>query len=352
MRPTGPPRLARWLLERFGTSSRLNSLMGDLAEEYANGRSEAWYWQQALGAVALDFFRSLRAHPFSFIVAVITGAKRRERTRADALAWLTRLRRGLTAEEGSELLKWLKRRSHRACIARSAAESGGPEVLAVLGEIFLVNPEWVESSQRRSPAINVAAALTATFIAALPLLYTHHYMPGLIVGTTLEGTFAQSMSTVYSSEPDALRGVVLADGTRVVMNRRTRMVVLGGSVRLTRGEATFTVVRHALPPFELTVGGRSLDTLSATFNVRMTGSSAMELTVLEGSVTVFPSRVTQFPSNRSTTGDRTALREGEVRLPIPALVNALQALDIGPDAESVTKLTQREAQARIAWQHG
>ena len=121
MRTADPPRLARWLLERFGTASRLHSLVGDLAEEYANGRSGAWYWQQALGTVALDFARSLRTHPLSSIVALITGARRRDRMREDAFAWLARLRRGLRADEGSELLQWLKRRSHRSCIARTAA---------------------------------------------------------------------------------------------------------------------------------------------------------------------------------------------------------------------------------------
>lgn len=345
MRPADPPRLARWLLERFGTASRLHSLVGDLAEEYANGRSEAWYWQQALGTVALDFLRSLRAHPFSFIVAVITGARRRERTRADAFAWLARLRRGLTAEEGSELLKWLKRRSHRACIARSAAESSGPEVLAVLGEIFLVNPDWVDTSPRRSPAINGVAALTATFIAALPLLYTHHYMPGLILGHALEGTFTDTMSTAYESGRHTLRRVVLPDGTRVVMNRGTQVLVLGRSVRLTRGEATFIVARHALPPFELALGDLSIGTLSATFNVRITGRDAIEVTVLEGTVTV-------FPSNGRSPANRTALRGGDVRLPLPALLNTCQMLDTGPDTGSVQTLSQRGAQARIAWQHG
>jgi ferric-dicitrate binding protein FerR (iron transport regulator) len=345
VRRADPPRLARWLLERFGTASRLNSLVGDLAEEYANGRSEAWYWEQALGTVAFDFLRSLRAHPLSFIVAVITSARRRERTRADASAWLARLCRGLTAEEGSELLEWLKRRSHRACIARSAAESGGPEALAVLGEIFLVNPEWVDSSPRRRPAINGVAALIATFIAALPLLYTHHYDPGLILGPAVEGTFAETMSTVYSSERHALRRVVLADGTRVVMNRETRMVVLGRSVELTRGEATFTVTRHALPPFALTVGDRSFGTLSARFNVRMSGSDKMQLTVLDGTVTV-------FPSNGRPAANQTALRAGDVALSVPALVNARQTLEIGPRRESVHTLSQREALTRIAWQHG
>ncbi|MGH8220614.1 MAG: FecR domain-containing protein [Steroidobacteraceae bacterium] len=315
-----------------------------MAEEYANGRSGAWYWQQALGTVALDFVRSLRTHPLSFIAAVITGAKRRDRMREDAFAWLARLRRGLRPEEGSELREWLKRRSHRACIARTAAERDGPEALAVLGEIFLVNPEWIDSSPRRNPAINVAAALTATFIAALPLLYTHHYMPGFLLGPALEGSYTETMGTAFASGRHTLRRVILADGTRVVMNRGTRMVVLGRSVLLTRGEATFTVTPGALP-FELTADGHPIRTLAATFNTRLTGRDAMEVTVLEGTVTVFPSHV-------STSVNPARLSEGDVRLPVPTPLHARQTLDIDPGTESVRTLSQLEAQARIAWQRG
>jgi len=344
VRPTHPPRLARWLLERFGTASRLHSLVGDLAEEYANGRSGAWYWQQALGTVALDFVRALRTHPLFFIVALLTGAKRRDRMRQDAFAWLARLRRGLRGAEGSELLEWLRRRSHRACIARTAAESDGPEALAVLGEIFLVSPEWVDSLPRRSRAINVVAALAAASIAALPLLYTHHYVPGLLLGHTIEGSFGDTMSTVYASDLGMQR-VLLADGTRVVMNRGARMVVLGGSVTLMRGEATFTVAHRAPPPFDLTVGHRDLGTPGATFNVLLNGTDTMEITVLQGAVAVLPSRATA-PVNPATH------REGDAKLEVSTLLNACQTLVIAPGTESVRTLSPLEAQARLAWQRG
>lgn len=345
MRAAGPPRLARWLLERFGTASRLHSLVGDLAEEYANGRSGAWYWHQALGTVALDFVRSLRTHSLSSIVAVITGAKRRDRIRADAFVWLARLRRGLRADEGAELRDWLKRRSHRACIARTAAERDGPEALAVLGEIFLVNPAWIDSSPRRNPVINVAAALTATFIAALPLAYTHHYMPGFLLSPALEGSYTETMGTAFASGRHTLRRVVLADGTRVLMNRGTRMLVLGRSVALTRGEATFAVAGHGPPSFELTVGERRFDTLSAAFNVRMTGKDAMEITVLTGIVTV-------FPPHPSASINPAALRDGDIELPVPTLLNPRQTLDVEPSRESLRTLSELEVQARIAWQRG
>jgi len=348
VRCAAPPRLANWLLERFGTTSRLHSLLGDLAEEYANGRSRGWYWRQALGTVALDSVRTLRthAHSLSFIVTSVTGAKRRDRTREDAFAWVARVRRGLRADEASQLQEWLKRRSHRECIARLAAEGDSPETLAVLGEIFLINPEWIDAPQRRSPAINVLAALAATFISALPLIYTHHYVPGLILGPAIEGSFTETMGTVYASDRRTTRRVVLADGTHVVMNRATRMIILyinnWRSVLLTRGEATFTVARDPLRGFELAAGGHLIRTVAGTFNIHLTGKDAMELTVLEGTVTV-------FPAHASAAGAPVAL-EGGTNLPVPRQLNARQMLISEPGTESEKSLSQLQAQARIAWQ--
>jgi hypothetical protein len=61
------------MLEHFGRTSGLGSLVGDLAEEYADGRSRAWYWRQVVGAFAIGYLRALGTHSPSFILAVVSG---------------------------------------------------------------------------------------------------------------------------------------------------------------------------------------------------------------------------------------------------------------------------------------
>jgi transmembrane sensor len=275
-------------------------------------------------------------------------AKRRERRREDAFTWLERLRRGLRDEQASELREWLRPRSHRACIARAAAQRDSPENLAILRELFQVKPDWVMPRQGRSPTINVAATLVAICMAAVPLCYIHHNMPGLILGPALEGSFIEAQSDVYTSGQHTLRRIGLPDGTRVVMNRGTRIAVLYSdnirSVLLLRGEATFTVPRQAHRSFDLTIADQLFGTEASTFNVRLTSKGSIELTVLEGTV--------MAPAAPAAAANPAALPEGDVRLPAPTLLKARQMIDTASGTESVRTLSQLETQARIAWQRG
>jgi hypothetical protein len=46
-----PPAAAIWLLHHLGPRYRRDSLAGDLFEEYQQGRSRLWFWQQTFAAV-------------------------------------------------------------------------------------------------------------------------------------------------------------------------------------------------------------------------------------------------------------------------------------------------------------
>lgn len=256
--------------------------------------------------------------------------KRRHRGREQASAWLARLHRGLKTDEGAQLQAWLKRRSHRKCMARVAAEKDSPEDLAVLAEICALESEWLETRRGRSPFITAAAVLAAMGIASLPFL-----------GEVLpKKSFVEQLGTAYTSGRHALRHVGLSDGTQVILNHQTRVSVwyydTFRAAMLVRGEASFKVPHEAFRSFLLDAGGRHFETKGATFNVRL-NDRALEVTVLEGEVTLFAPYV---------TGPRPT-HAGVAR---PTLVKAGQTINIEPDGQSARSLSQPEAQARISWQ--
>jgi hypothetical protein len=60
MRSSRPPALATWLVEHLSRGGKNEALAGDLLEQFSQGRSVAWYWRQALIAIALNFVSKWR----------------------------------------------------------------------------------------------------------------------------------------------------------------------------------------------------------------------------------------------------------------------------------------------------
>lgn len=71
MNAAPPPRLADWLLHRLASGPRQPSLVGDLHEQYRNGRTGAWYWRQTARAIAASTVRDIGRHPVLAIRAVM-----------------------------------------------------------------------------------------------------------------------------------------------------------------------------------------------------------------------------------------------------------------------------------------
>jgi hypothetical protein len=59
MRSVKPPALATWLVEHLIPGERSEALAGDLLEQFGKGRSAAWYWREALVAIAVGFSKEL-----------------------------------------------------------------------------------------------------------------------------------------------------------------------------------------------------------------------------------------------------------------------------------------------------
>ena len=56
------PTAAIWLLEHLLSGSGCDALIGDLVEQFAAGRSRAWFWRQAMVSIMVGAVRDLRAN--------------------------------------------------------------------------------------------------------------------------------------------------------------------------------------------------------------------------------------------------------------------------------------------------
>jgi hypothetical protein len=60
-----PPKMAVWLLRRWGSPYHRESLLGDLLEMYCAGRSRVWYWREVITALIFARVRALRTLPWA-----------------------------------------------------------------------------------------------------------------------------------------------------------------------------------------------------------------------------------------------------------------------------------------------
>lgn len=249
--------------------------------------------------------------------------KRRRRAREEALVWLARLKRGLRQREGAELVVWLERRSHRTAIAKAAVEWHGPEVLAVLAEIFPIPPAILEPRRGARPALLTAAAFAGA---------------GITLGAPIAVLLAAGLHrNVYTTAPEATRQLTLEDGTGVELNRGTQINVIyaarARSVLIARGEALFRVRDQRDRPFYIHAAGRNFETRAATFDVRLTAPQRLTVTVLAGTVTALP-------------------RPKPGKFGQSILLEPLQMLVIEPDQEFGRALTQEDLRLQLAWHRG
>lgn len=68
-----PPPIATRLLNQLVFLERRDALVGDLIEQYRNGRSDRWYWHQTLTAIATSTWFEMRRSAALTIRVIVFG---------------------------------------------------------------------------------------------------------------------------------------------------------------------------------------------------------------------------------------------------------------------------------------
>jgi hypothetical protein len=71
VRTSQPPGAATWLLKHLTPDDKNELLLGDLLEDFVQGRSAAWYWRQVLAAIMVGLLQEARVRWIAISWAVV-----------------------------------------------------------------------------------------------------------------------------------------------------------------------------------------------------------------------------------------------------------------------------------------
>lgn len=178
-----PPRLASRLLEWLAPGNE--ALQGDLEEEFAQGRTAAWYWRQVLAAVASQGPLAVRARGLVAAENLITG-------------FITLLLVGFYAVFVVNVTEWLLRFEGVQVLARLPNALGPFDGVAFILTFFLglAGGRWIKRGHRTHRVASILAFGGATMLCAWAALKAVSiavdaavFLPGILSQVSMTAPF-------------------------------------------------------------------------------------------------------------------------------------------------------------------
>jgi transmembrane sensor len=191
---------------------------------------------------------------------------------AAALAWFSRCRQGLSAEQETEFQNWLTADPRHAALFNEF--DGTWELLGRVSQATPMAIPTVPRSFRWAPLVRLGLSVAAA--AALVVTYFSWWRPSHYSGAA-------------STAVGALRSLQLPDGSLVMLNTDSALTAAftpeERRITLERGEAHFAVARNPDRPFIVEVGGIAVRAVGTAFKVHLE-AEVVEVLVTEGKVRV------------------------------------------------------------------
>ncbi len=258
-----------------------------------------------------------------------------------AAQWTLRQQQGLTPAEQKELEVWLESDPQHAEVFAEMNETSqlldqlrepaGAEQPAAAGDsqpATTWRPGWL------APMLAAAAAIMIGWVA-----WTRH--------VASVGPYAAAAAT----EVGAVRELKLPDGSVVKLNTASAVVVqfTGGErrVRLTKGEAYFSVAKNPARPFWVEAGVVSVRAVGTAFNVRRR-DDAVEVHVTKGKVRIEDAGAAPGEPTAAPAASRLLVAGERLSIAVAAVATARLEVAVAP---AVPVGVPRAEMARVlAWQ--
>lgn len=254
--------------------------------------------------------------------------------------WISKIDRGLSKTEESELKQWLALDDKNIEVFLEVAQLWDKmEDLSRLSDIF---PK-TEVKQRR----NIVTAIAASCLLAVTFLAFQTGTKYLPFG--LGDSSIVAMQTNYQTAIGESNTINLPDSSTIVLNTNSfvqiRYTENARIIDLQRGEIHIDVAHDTSRPLSVIAGGKVIQAVGTAFNVEVR-NKLVELIVTDGKVLVAP----------KVENDVDEIEQMINRLPQNSLaISKGEKVDLatsGTALETVEKVDPMDIAANLSWRHG
>ncbi|RME62379.1 MAG: DUF4880 domain-containing protein [Alphaproteobacteria bacterium] len=258
-----------------------------------------------------------------------------------ACAWVARLdARVLTLAERAEFERWKRASSaHREAFERMRAVWSGADILEQYHDISPLEGAQTAHGPSRASRLKAFAAMAAAIglmLIAGAWFWQRHGVDGIDAGR-------------FQTAVGEQRTIDLADGSTVILNTNSAIEVAYTRaeriIRLSRGEAHFSVAKNPARPFSVYAGEGVVKAVGTAFAVHLLGSD-VEVTVSEGTVALFSQRGREVPAIPSA--DTAA----PSNLASVASLTVNENAVFGKSIKRIAKMSARDVQRKLLWREG
>ncbi len=263
---------------------------------------------------------------------------KKKRSYREATAWMSKLDRGLSNAEEQALRIWMNENSDNANLFLEVVNVWDKmTTLSHLSDLF---PE----PKRRKPwEPGLAAAAAAVVVFSVGFWA---YI-GLQMPSDLPVNEVQSTDTVYETAIGEQSSVVLADGSRFVLNTnsqlRVRYTPHQRILSLVRGEVHVEVAGDASRPLSVVAGNNIVQAVGTAFDVKITSENSIQVVVTEGKV---------FIGLRPTPSNPLAEPSTPVLPPTSLTVSQGEEIELGSLDAKVESVSPEDIEVRLSWREG
>jgi transmembrane sensor len=260
----------------------------------------------------------------------LTGFPDLAAAREQAADWISRIGRGLDAEEQAQFLRWRSSPANARALEQLSALWREMDVLKELANV-IPEPPLPRRAPRRAWHPLRAAVFAAFVLAMVGVGYLAHR---LITARDAPALASRPPAMDFATAVGEQREVPLADGSLLAINTGSLVQVVALSresreLRLVRGEAHFTVAHDPQRPFRVNAGGHVVQALGTAFDVQLLDAGGLRVIVTDGHVKLL--------SGSGTVGD---LKRG-------------QAMRLNADGSAeISQLSDDAMASRLAWRTG